>query len=95
MEMSERVFFHEFDWKYHIFLNIKTEEWDPKILLLNYWNDLVLGSAETNFLEISSYVSVKGATGGVWEGRFSWSWLEMSHFFKYKIGEVGPKKSIV
>ena len=34
--MSERVVFAEFDKKYHIFLNIKTEEWDLKISLLNY-----------------------------------------------------------
>ena len=34
--MSERVVFAEFDWKYHIFLNIKSEEWDLKVLLFNY-----------------------------------------------------------
>ena len=84
LQVSERVVFAEFDWKCHILLNIKKEEWDPKILLLNYWNDLVLGSAETNFLEISSYVSLKGASGGVWEGRFSWFWLEIAHFFNTK-----------
>ena len=32
--MSERLVFVKFDWKYHIFLNIKTEEWNLKILLL-------------------------------------------------------------
>ena len=39
--------FADFDWKYHIFFNIKTEERDLKILLFNYWNDLALGSVET------------------------------------------------
>ena len=34
--MYERVVFAEFDWKYHIFLNIKSEEWDLKVLLFNY-----------------------------------------------------------
>ena len=45
--VCERVVFAEFDWKYHIFLNIKTEQWDLKILLFNYWNDIALGSVET------------------------------------------------
>ena len=52
------------------FLNRKTEERDLNILLFNYLNDLVLGSAETNFLEIVAYVSLKGATAGFGEGRF-------------------------
>ena len=38
---------------------------------------------------------MKGATAGVWEGRFCWISLEMSHCFKYKNGEVGPKNFMV
>ena len=34
--MPKRAVFAEFDWKYHICLNIKTKEWDLKILLFNY-----------------------------------------------------------
>ena len=73
------------------FLNIKTEDWDLKILLFNYWNDLALGSVETYFFEVTAYMCLKGATAGVWEGRFCWIWLDMSHFVKYKKGVVGPK----
>ena len=29
------------------FLNIKTEEWDVKMFMFSYRNDLVLGSVET------------------------------------------------
>ena len=39
-QVSERVAFDQFDRKYRVFLNIKAEE-DLKILLLDYWNDLV------------------------------------------------------
>ena len=92
--MSERVVFAKFDWKYNSFLNGKTDEWDLKILLFNHWNDLALGSVETYFLEFGAYVSVKRATGCVWEGGFCWIWLEISHFFKYKNGGVGPKNFI-
>ena len=76
-QFSERVAFAEFQWKYHIFLNIKKGELYLKILLFNYWIDLVLGSVETNFLNVSAYVSQKGATAGVWEGRFFLIWLEI------------------
>ena len=75
--MPKRAVFAECDWKYLICLNIKTKEWDLKILLFNYWIDLVLGSVETNFLNVSAYVSQKGATAGVWEGRFFLIWLEI------------------
>ena len=34
--MSERVVFAEIDRKYQIFLNIKTEEKDLKVLLFDY-----------------------------------------------------------
>ena len=34
--MYDRVVFAEFDLKYHIFLNLKKDEWNPKILLFNY-----------------------------------------------------------
>ena len=49
-QVSERINFAEFKWKYHIFLNLKTKEWDLKIFMFNYWNDLLLGSVETYFL---------------------------------------------
>ena len=38
---------------------------------------------------------LKGATEGVWEGRFGGIWLDMSHFVKYKKGGVEPKNFIV
>ena len=93
--MSERVVFAEVECKYHIFLNIKTEKWDLKILLFHYWNDLSLGSVETYFFDVGAYVSPKGDTTGVWEGRFCWIWLEISNFFKYKNEGVGRKNFIV
>ena len=47
------------------------EKWDQNILLFNYWNNLVLGSVETYFLEVDAYVSLKRATAGAWESRFA------------------------
>ena len=90
-QVSERFVFAEFDWKYHIFLNINTEEWELKTLLFNYWNDIFLGSVETYFLEVGAYVFVKRTTASVWEVRFYWIWLEISHFFKYKTEECDLK----
>ena len=87
----ERVVFAEFGWKYHNFLKIKTEEWDLKILLFDYWHDLTLGSVETCFLEIDSYVSLERATTGLWEGCFCLILVKILRFFKYKNGGVGPK----
>ena len=52
------VLFAEFDRKYHMVLNIKSEEWDLKILLFLYFNDLALGPVETPFFESRSYVSL-------------------------------------
>ena len=66
------------------FFKYKYGEVRPKTLLFNYWNDLVIGYVEKSFLEVSAYVSLKGATTDVWEGRCCWIWLEISHFFKYK-----------
>ena len=82
-EVFERVVFVEFDWKYHIFLNIKTEEWGLNILLFNYWNDLALDSVETYVLEVGVYESLKEATTGVWEGCFCWLWPDRTGFSKY------------
>ena len=93
--MCERIVFAEFDWKYHIFWSRTTEELNRKVSLFNYWTDLVLGSVQTYFLETSLYVCLKGATAGVWEGRFCWTWLEISRLFKYKNGGVVPKDFIV
>ena len=82
-EVFERVVFVEFDWKYHIFLNIKTEEWGLNILLFNYWNDLALDSVETYVLEVGVYESLKEATTGVWEGCFCWLWPDRTGFSKH------------
>ena len=71
-QVSERVVFAEFEWKYHNFLNIKTGESNLKILLFNYWKDLALGSAETYSLEVGAYVSLKRVTASFWEIRFCW-----------------------
>ena len=67
-QVSERVAFAEFAWKYYIYLSIKTGDWGLKVLLFNYWNDLALGSVETYFREVGAYVSLKRAATGVWEG---------------------------
>ena len=77
------------------FLNIKMGEWELKIWLFNYWNDLALGSVEKYFLEVGAYVSLKRATTGIWEVPFCWIWMKRSHFFKYKNGGVGTKNLIV
>ena len=66
------------------FFNIKTVEWELKIWLFNYWNDLALSSVEKYFLEVGAYVSLKRATAGIWENPFCWIWMKRSHFFKYK-----------
>ena len=42
-QVSARVVFAVFKWKYHCFWNLKTGEWDLKTSLFNYWNDLALG----------------------------------------------------
>ena len=94
-QVSERVDFAVFDWKYQIFSNIKSEELNLKNLLFNYGNNLVLGSVETYFLEVYAYVSLKGVTASLWDGRFCWIWLELSPFLKYENGLVGSKKFIV
>ena len=65
LQLSERVIFAEDEWKYYIYLSIKTGEWDLKISLFNYLINLVLGSLETYFLEVGAYVSLKRATAGV------------------------------
>ena len=62
--------------------------------MLNYWNDLVLGSVEIYLLDVGADVSLKGATAGVWEGPFCWIWLKISYLFKYENGGVGTKNSI-
>ena len=77
------------------FLKYKNGGGDLKVLLFNYWNGLVLGEVETYFLEVIAYVSLKGVTTGVWEGRFCWIWLKISDFFKYKNGGEGSKSFIV
>ena len=78
--MSERAVFADIEWKYRIFLTIKTEKWDLKIFMFNYWNDLVLGFEETYFLEVGAYVSLKEASAGLWEGRFFLIFQKISLF---------------
>ena len=81
--------------KISYFLNINTEEWHLQNLLFNYWNDLALGSAETYFLGVGAYVSLKRAITGLWEGRFCCIWAKIQQFFKYKNGRVGPTNFIL
>lgn len=57
--MSEMVVFAEFESKFHKFLNKKIGECKLKVLWGNYGKDRVLGSVETNFLEVGAYVSLK------------------------------------
>ena len=64
--MADRVVFPEFEWKYHCFWNLKTGEWDLKIFLFHYWNDLALGLVEPYFLKVGGYVSLKQATAVIW-----------------------------
>ena len=68
-------------------LNIKTEEWDLKVLFFNYWNSLLLGLVQTYFLQVGAYVSLKRVTIGLWEGRFGWIWLKISFFLNMKTEE--------
>ena len=65
----------------------KTEEWDLKVVMFNYWNGLVLGSVESSFLEVGTYVSLKRATTGLWEVRFCCIWLKLSLFLNIKADE--------
>ena len=55
------------------------DEWNVKMFMFSYRNDLVLGSIETFF---DAYLSLKRATTGLWDGRFCWVWVKISHFFK-------------
>ena len=48
-QVSERVVFAEFEWKYPSFVNIKMGESGLKILLFICWNDLACGSVEMYF----------------------------------------------
>ena len=73
--------FCRIEWKYHNFLNIKKREWDLKILLFNYWNGLAIGSVDTYFLEVGTYMSLKQATTGLWESRICWIWVKILQFF--------------
>ena len=90
-ETSQGVSEGSFCWiwvKMQYFFSIKMEEPDLKLFMFNYWNDLVLDSVETYFLEVGAYVSLTRATTGLWEGCFCWIWVKVSHFFKYKNGGV-------
>ena len=55
---------------------------DIKVLLLNYWNDLDLGSLEAYFREVGAYVSLKRAHTGVWDGCFCRNSGKIPQFFK-------------
>ena len=61
-KISERAVVAEFDWKYHIIFQYEMGQWYVKTSLLNYWNDLVLGSVETYFLDVDAYLSLEQAT---------------------------------
>ena len=77
------------------FFKYKNGELDLKTLLFDYWNDLVLRSVETCFLEVGGYMSLKRTIKGFWEGRFCWVCVKSPQFFKYKNGGVEPKNFIV
>ena len=98
-EATAGVWESRFCWIYHemshFFKDKKTKEWDLKILLFNCWKDFALASVEKYIFEVGTYVSLKGATGGMWEGCFYRMWLEISRLFKYKNGGVGPKYFII
>ena len=91
LQVSKRVAFVEFDWKYYIFLNTKMEEWHLKTLLFLYWNDLALGSVETSFLEDGAYVSLK-VSGRVVFADFDWKY---HIFLNIKNGGVKPNNFFV
>ena len=76
-QVFESAVFAEFEWKYHICLNLNTGGWDLKIISFSYCNDLALGSVGTYFLEVGAYASLKGATVGVWECCFCWNWVKI------------------
>ena len=80
--------------KKFFFFNIKTEECDLKVLFFHYRNGLALGSVQTDFPEVSGYVSLKRATAGFW-GRISWTWVKSSQCSKYKNRAVEPNNFIV
>ena len=72
-----------------MFSNMKTENWDLQNWLFNYVNEIALGLVERYFFEFGAYVSVKVATGGVWQCRFCWIWVEISQFLKWKKLRIG------
>ena len=73
------------------FLNITTEYHEFLCLI----TEIRLRSVETYFHEVGSYVCLKRAAAGVWEGRFCWIWVKISQFFKHKNRGVEPKNFIV
>ena len=90
---SLRVVFARFEWKWHTCLSIKTG--DLKISLFIYWNDRVLCSVETYFLEVGAYVFLKRVATGAWEGCIWWNWVKITQVFKCENLGVGPKNSTV
>ena len=56
--MSERVAVAEFDWKYHIFLNIKNGGVGPKNFIVSLLQRCCLRLSRNTFLEGRSYVSL-------------------------------------
>ena len=73
---------------------MKTEEWHQKVLLVNYWNELALGSVQTYFMDGDSYVSLKRKTTHP-ERVVLLILAENINFLKYKNEGMGPKKFIV
>ena len=57
-EPPQWVIFAEVEWKYHIFLNIKTGELNLKILLLNYWHALSCLRVSRNIFSASRWIYI-------------------------------------
>ena len=90
-----RVVLTELEWKYNIFLNRNTDEWDVENLIFNYWNDLVLDLVETYFLEVGAYLCLKGATAVVRERRFLQNLTgNVTFFLNIKMEEYDRKLSL-
>ena len=77
------------------FLYVKTGDLDLKISLFNYSDDLVLHWAESHFLNIDVYLSLKQAPTGLWGVRLCWIWVKIPQFLSnIKTGEWNLKNSL-
>ena len=88
------VVFAEFESKFHKFFNKKIGDCKLKVLWGNYGKDRVLGSVETNFLEVGAYVSLKRVISDIWEGRVYRIWVKIPQFLNIKTGDLDLKISL-